>query len=154
MKPNTNDLYQEIIQLSVRTKEKFRSRGIVLPVKNLDGSISIGDYRLEKDSNNFYCIKDKHGNLIIDQINLPQTAAVIANDLALGKNLNQYLIEKDRSYGYAQFEEDLHKRAVFSGKKDSDYIDIKLSKFMLSQVKKELCKQDIIKSFEKLRNLA
>ena len=154
MKPNTNDLYQEIIQLSVRTKEKFRSRGIVLPVKNLDGSISIGDYRLEKDSNNFYCIKDKHGNLIIDQINLPQTAAVIANDLALGKNLNQHLIEKDRSYGYAQFEEDLHKRAVFSGKKDSDYIDIKLSKFMLSQVKKELCKQDIIKSFEKLRNLA
>jgi hypothetical protein len=154
MKPNTNDLYQKIIQLSVRTKEKFRSRGIVLPVKNLDGSISIGDYRLEKDSNNFYCIKDKHGNLIIDQINLPQTAAVIANDLALGKNLNQYLIEKDRSYGYAQFEEDLHKRAVFSGKKDSDYIDIKLSKFMLSQVKKELCKQDIIKSFEKLRNLA
>jgi hypothetical protein len=154
MKPNTNDLYQKIIQLSVRTKEKFRSRGIVLPVKNLDGSISIGDYRLEKDSNNFYCIKDKHGNLIIDQINLPQTAAVIANDLALGKNLNQHLIEKDRSYGYAQFEEDLHKRAVFSGKKDSDYIDIKLSKFMLSQVKKELCKQDIIKSFEKLRNLA
>jgi hypothetical protein len=91
---------------------------------------------------------------VVEQINLPQTALVVANGLALGHFLDSDLLSMDQNYGYALFDELLHERAVkLSKSKSLDYFDLMMSKWMISRAKKEHYKEGVIKSFEKLRRL-
>jgi flavin-binding protein dodecin len=89
----------------------------------------------------------------VDQINLPQTAVVLANNLALGRYKDINLINADKNYGYAAFDEMLHMRAVEkSSKRSLEYFDVMLTKGMLARAKKESYRSDIVRSFEKLLN--
>ena len=153
MKNIPNDLYKKVIRLSDDVKKNFRNKGVVVPVKNKNGNISVGNYTIVKQKD-FYVIKDKHNDIVIDMINLPQTAAVLANGLALGKFKDVSLIDSDRNYGYALFDEELHVRAVEnSNKKSLEYFDVMLTKATIARAKKERYKQDILKNFEKLIKL-
>jgi len=155
MKTLTDDLYKKIENLNNRTRLDFYKKGMVLPVRNQDGSIGIGMYKIKKTAGQFYAILNYNNEIVADQINLPQTAALVANELALGKFLNKDLIQTDRDYGYALFEEELHHRAVTqSNRKGLDHFDIKLSKRMISRTKKEEHKRIIMKSFDKLRKIS
>jgi hypothetical protein len=154
MKEITEDLYSKIEKLTVQVRKDLYSKGLVIPVKNKNGSISVGRYTIKKTNSNFYIIVDHSGEIIVDQLNLPHTAAVLANGLALGKYLDKDLVQTDRYYGFALFEEQLHQRAVErSAKKSLDYFDIMLSKRVLNCAKKELYKQDIMKRFDKLKKI-
>lgn len=154
MKPVTDDLYKKIVKVSTAVKAEFRRKGLVIPVENKDGSVTLDNFTISKDSQGFYVILNKHSEVVIDQINLPQTAAVVANGLALGKLLDDKLINLDKEYGYAVFDETLHERAVRrSNKKSLDYFDLMLTKCMIARAKKEHYKSDIVKSFEKLIKL-
>lgn len=147
-------LIKKILHVSNEVKEEFRKKGVAIPTINDNGSISLGNYTVTKNSNGFYNVLDYSGEAVVSQLNLPQTAAIVANNLALGKFVDVELVDKDRRYGYALFEEDQSKRALAkSSKKDLSYFDLMLTKHMISKAKKELYKSDIVKSFEKLRNL-
>ena len=147
-------LIKKILHVSNEVKEEFRKKGVAIPTINDNGSISLGHYTVTKNSNGFYNVLDYSGEAIVSQLNLPQTAAMVANSLALGKFVDFELVDKDRRYGYALFEEDQAKRALAkSGKKDLSYFDLMLNKHIISKAKKELYKSEIVKSFEKLRNL-
>jgi hypothetical protein len=78
----------------------------------------------------------------------------LANSLGLGQIPDNIIIEKDRKYGTAQFEEQLYNRALKRIKRDPDYFFIKASKFADSALKKEEYHRDIQRSFEKLSRLA
>ena len=152
MKKVPEQLYKQIAKLSSEVKTEFRKKGIVLPVKNVDGSITLGRYRVTKHHNSFYAIENKYGEVVVDRINLPQTAAILANSLELGRLIDTQLLQKDRTYGYALFEETLYKRyAEKNMKKDEDKAQVMLSKSLINRNKKEVCKRDILRSFEKLR---
>ena len=154
MKPVTDDLYKKIVKVSKEVKEDFRKKGLVIPVENRDGSVSLDNFTITKDTDGFYSIVNSRGDTIVEQINLPQTAAVLANGLALGRFLDDDLLKTDRDYGYAVFDETLHERAVRqSKKKPLDYFDLMLTKCMIARAKKERYKSDIVKSFEKLIKL-
>ena len=147
-------LIKKILHVSNEVKEEFRKKGVAIPTINDNGSISLGYYTVTKNSGGFYNVLDYSGEAIVSQLNLPQTAAMVANNLALGKFVDSKLVDKDRRYGYALFEEDQAKRALAkSNKKDLDYFDLMLTKHMIAKAKKELYKSEIVKSFEKLRNL-
>jgi len=153
MNSNTNELYNKITNLSKETRNELRRRGFVIPVKNEDGSIRIGPYLIRKHSNVFYKITDHADNIIVDYINLPHTAAILANDLALGYDLDKDILDKDRAYGYAEFQDQLYNHSLTT-KKSQDYIDILHSKFEFSRSKKTSYKQDIVRRFEKLTKIA
>ena len=154
MKPVTDDLYKKIVKVSTAVKKEFRDKGLVIPVENKDGSVTLDNFTISKDRDGFYVILNHSGEAIVDQINLPQTAAVIANGLALGRFLDYKLLRLDKEYGYAVFDEALHERAVRrSNKKSLDYFDLMLTKCMIARAKKEHYKSNIVKSFEKLIKL-
>ena len=155
MKPIREEIYKKILKVSQTVEKDLRTRGIVIPIQNNDGTISVGSYMIVKNIDGYYFIKDRTNDVVVDQINLPQTAALLANGLALGKFADSKLIAEDKNYGYALFEEQLHKQALSRSKhRDIDYFHLAMTKFMISKAKKNVHKQSIVNSFEKLRKLA
>lgn len=128
-----NVLFKKVIDLSKKINSQFCQKGIAIPVKNDDGSITLGNYTIIKNDT-FFAIKDYSNQIILEKINLPQTAILLANSLALGKFIDKKLIDNDQRYGYALFEEkrygkkpkkkDLEKFVLF----ESKLIDAKLKK--------------------------
>ena len=154
MKPIADDLYKKIVKVSAKVRADFRRRGVIIPVENNNGSISLDNFTIARNDEGFYVIINRSGDEIVSNINLPQTAAVVANGLALGQLLDDRLLKADRNYGYALFDESLHERAVKRSKNKSlDYFDLMLSKCMIARAKKEQYKSEVVKSFEKLRKL-
>lgn len=150
MKLTTEELYLKIQKLSESVKLDLRRKGLVVPVKNKDGSINVGSYRIVKNLQG-YTIVDYTNEVIVDRINLPQTAIITANRLALGQHKDTVLLNSDTQYGYAEFEEALYKRAVQS--KTLKNFDIHLSKYGTAHLKKESHKNAIANSFHKLIKL-
>lgn len=154
MKISSERLYQKFKDLARKARDDFRRKGIAIPVKKDDGTIRVGKYLIKRKQNNFYVVVSVDGEVMADQLNLPQTAAVIANHLALKNYLNKDIIEKDREYGYAYFEHQLYQRAKERSLIDPDYFDVKVSKFEQSGEQAELYKQMILAQFDKLRKIA
>jgi hypothetical protein len=93
-----------------------------------------------------------YGNeVLIQRINLPQTAIVVANKLALGRHRDTELLEIDRQYGYCDFQEQLYKKTM--PHTDLERFGIYMTKYELAQYRKKKCKQQITRSFEKLIKL-
>ena len=147
-------LFKKIESISNEVKKNLRRKGIAIPMDNEDGSISLGDYKIVKIDENFYSVLDYSNNPVIEKINLPQTAVMLANDLPLGKFLNHRILEIDRNYGYALFEEMLTKKSLKNVRKPLDQYEIMNTKCLIAQAKKTHYRYEIIKSFEKLRKLA
>ena len=128
MKNLSIELYNKIQKLSEDVRLDLERKGVVVPVKNKDGTISVGYYKIVKNDNG-YSILNHAGLPEVDGINLPQTAVLIANSLALGKYRDNKLIDFDRRYGYALFDEELHTRAVAQSKKKSlEHYDLMTTK--------------------------
>jgi len=89
-------------------------------------------------------------------INLPQTAAVLANNLALGQWTDQNLITLDRKYGYALFDEESHERSIKRNnrQKNWDKSEIIHEKSRVARQRKEYYRKEILSSFNKLIKLA
>ena len=153
MKNMPSDIFNKMVKLSDNVKQNLKNKGIVVPAENADGSISIGVFKIIKQDG-YYSVLDKHNEQIVSGINLPQTAVIIANNLALGKFKDDKLIETDQRYGYALFDELLHKQAVErSNKKSLEYFDLMMTKCLIARAKKENYKQDLIQSYQKLIRL-
>lgn len=153
MKNLTEDLVKKLAQLSRDVKQKLYKEGLVIPVKNKDGSISFGAYRVLRDSSGYYTIVDYDNEVVVGQINLPQTALVVANGMALGRYRDTALINEDKGYGYADFEEQLYKRNMSKKDNSLDKFDVSLGKYTIVHAKKKSHKAAIDKSFEKLIKL-
>jgi hypothetical protein len=142
-------------KLARKVRDELRESGFVIPVNNRDGSISVDNYRIVKDKSGFYSIRDRDNDVVIKQINLPQTAAVLANKLALGRGIDDDILGNDREYGYNLFEEALSKKISENSvvKKDYDRAEIMSTKLNIASYRKNEAKKKIIYSFEKLRRL-
>lgn len=149
---NANQIYKKLKIISDEVRESLRARGIAIPLENTDGSITLGKYTVYK-SDNFYQIKTHTGEVVIDQINLPHTAIIVANGLALGKFTNNTILSLDKNYGYAVFEEELHQKQALKSK-DPDWSEMMLEKSRIKQQQKNQYKQAIVKSFEKLNKFS
>jgi hypothetical protein len=153
MKPIPNDLYEKIERVSETVRTSFRQRGIVIPVKNTDGSINIGSFRVENQHTGFYAVRNKKNEIVVDGINLPQTAALIANDLALGRFVDLQILNKDKEYGYALFKETLYNQRVKKIGQDFTSFEISSMKGDINKKRREQCQKTIFERFEKLRKL-
>ena len=152
MKKIPEFVYNKFAVLSDEIKKEFRRKGFVIPTTNDDGSIRLGVFNVVKTNSGFYQIQDIKGKLVIDNINLPQTAVILANDMALGRIMNSDLIKKDQMYGYAFFEEQLHKKSAEKYRANNiDQSVLRTTKQLISKGKKDYFKNEIVRHFEKLR---
>lgn len=138
--------------LTKNLKEEFRKKGFVIPRKNDDGSVSVGDYRIFKDDLGFYSIADHRKEIIVKNINLPQTAVLTANQLALGKWKDDAILAIDTKYGHALFDEKVHQRLAEKNLKlnDLDGADLMFTKLKIAKYKKEKYKNEVFINFRKL----
>jgi hypothetical protein len=147
-----NNLYRKIQQLSVEVKKELQLKGMVAPVKNSDGSVNIGYYRIVKDTQG-YSVIDHRGEVIEQGLNLPQSAVLLANGLALGRYKDKTVVDHDRRYGYALFEEELHTKKKERKKTTLEYYDVSIAKASEARSKKEFYKKDLLNKYEKLMRL-
>ena len=151
-----SQIFKKVQKLAIDVKKDLRQKGLVVPKDNGDGTITVDQYTIVKERTGFYSILDNRKEAIVSSINLPQTAAVIANSLALGKwPADDKLVKADRDYGYNLFEETLSKKHAENSLKnnDVDRADILFIKGGNARYKKLQAHQTIINSFEKLRRL-
>jgi len=151
MKQIPDHLFKKLEHITSEVKEKLKKKGIVVPSENTDGSISLGNYKILKKSSGFYSILDYGDRPVVEGMNLPQTAVIVANGLALGRFLDHRIVEKDRLYGYAVFEETAAKKGLQKVTADIDRYDLLTTKCLIAQAKKSKYKFEIDKDFEKLR---
>ena len=152
MKQIPNDLYHKIEMLDNDVKEKLRKQGIVVPVRSNNGSVRIGRYSIEKLKTGFYSVTNYRGEMVVENINLPQTAALVANRLALGKPFDDEIVMVDRRYGHAEFDELVHNQLADKNIKLKDYdkAEVMLAKSAVAKYRKDEFKKTITKGFEKL----
>lgn len=152
MKKNPDDIYQKVKHLAENVKIQLQKQGIAIPSKAEDGTIMLGHYRIKKSKTGFYSILNYCNDVVVDYINLPQSAALLANRLALGKYMDDNILIADRSYGHALFEEELHKilgeKSMKS--KNIDRAEIMFIKCNIAKSKREQQKKIIVNDFEKL----
>jgi len=147
-----NDVYSTIEKLSKDAKSKLLQQGVVMPIRSKDGTINVGNYAIKRKKDGFYCILDFEKEVILDKINLPQTAAVIANRLALGKYIDDEVVDADTNYGYSLFNEELHTKLADKNIKIKmiDRADVMYTKAKIDRYKKEQHLKTVMRSFNKL----
>lgn len=152
MKSIPDNLYKKIVEVSNEVKEKLRRKGVVIPTTNDDGSISVGHVKILKDGEVGYVIVDNQGDIIVRNINLPQTAVLLANSIAITRNYNKDIFLKDQLYGSALFEETLTKRALSKKNKNIDHWDLMTTKNNIAKAKKNFYKNEIHQTFLNFEN--
>ena len=146
------ELFDQLKKVSDKVKNDLRRKGLVVPVKNEDGTITLGNFTIIRDQQGFYSVLDQNKESVVTGINLPHTAIILTNTLALGKIKDRDLLIQDQHYGYADFEEHLYRRAL--ARDTGDKFGLYLSKYSTAKTKKTSCKKYIIKSFENLIKFA
>ena len=152
MKQTPDDIYKKVKQLGLDVKEKLKRQGIIIPTKTPDGSIRVGHYIIKRNKTGFYSILNYRNEAVVDLINLPQTAAILANRLALGKYIDDELLDADRRYGHALFEEELHLTLAERNLKSNnvDRADVMFTKFNIAKHRKNQYRKTIFNGFDKL----
>lgn len=146
-------LYRQVVNLSNEVRNAFRKKGIAVPSKTKEG-IRLGRFTVVQENTGFYYIKDFKGEVWYKNINLQQSAILVANDLELGRFVKTEILKLDSQYGWASFEEDYHKKSVARLKiKNPDQSDIRSAKHKINLSKKNLYKAEIARHFKKLCNL-
>lgn len=146
-------LYSQVQRLSDEVRNDYRRKGVVLPTTTKHG-IRLGRFFVYKNSKGFYTVCDFRKEIWYDDINLPQTAILIANDLELGRFVKTEILNADRLYGYALFEEQLHKRNADKYRsKDPDRSNVREVKQYRNTARKKQYKKDIERQYQKLANL-
>jgi hypothetical protein len=152
MKTTPSEIYVKIKQLNQDVKEKLKRQGVVVPVRKNDGTIQIGNYLIKREPTGYYSIINYRNDVIVGNINLPQTAAITANKLALGKWVDDDILRADAAYGHALFDEQVHKRLAERSlqSNDVDKAAMMFTKTAIDKYKKEQNKLEVTKGFEKL----
>lgn len=150
----TENFLDKVETLARSVKQDLKNKGVVVPSKGKDGSYRFGNYRMVKENSGFYSIFDKDGQAIATNINLPQTAAVIANDLALGKLLDIELLKLDTNYGYRDFDCELFEsKCAKYQKNDPDKFLIYNTRYLIAKEQRSVFKNQILAKFDKLRRV-
>lgn len=144
-------IFNQIANIALRTKKEFREIGVVIPTTNERGQIKIGRYIIDKNSKGYF-IQNSYGEVVYSEINLPQTALLVANSLALGKVVNQNILNYDIQHGFSEFEELNYQRLSknLMQKKDWERYQAILIKQELAQERAEFAKKEIQRAFAKL----
>lgn len=100
-----DNVYEKIVKLTRQTCENFKSRGIAVPVADEQGNIRVGKFTIIRKNDGQYQIKDQIGQIVYNNINLPQTAILVANSLATNQRVDNKVLKSDLVYGTKMFDD-------------------------------------------------
>jgi hypothetical protein len=145
------NLVNTVKTLADTVKQDLFKKGVVVPVKNKDGSVSFGDYIMTRRGLNYWI--SKRGHDLVGPINLAQTAIVTANYLALGKMADDKLLENDRWYGFKNFDEEVYTNSANNSLKNKNYdrADWCFVKASIAKMQKEQYRSSVMSSFNRLK---
>lgn len=149
---NMYQIYNNLCDLVYDVKQKLKLKGFVIPIKKSETEIVLGEYKIIKNKDNLYDVIDKFNNTKIENINLPQTAILVANTLALGKSVNIDLLTMDREYGYNLFEDHYYKQIKENTikQRDWDRAEILETKRLEARSKATNAKKSVLRQYSKL----
>jgi hypothetical protein len=152
-KPQKNIL-EKVQVLADSVKEDLRKKGVIVPKKRKDGSIQFDNFLVVNRKTGWH-ILDKKQEIVIGPINAPQTAIVAANSLALGRSVDDKLLENDKWYGFKYFDEEVYTNSanVSIKNKNWDKADWCLTRASIAKVKKEQYLSYIMSSFNRLKTI-
>jgi hypothetical protein len=147
--------YENLYDLVSNVKEELRSRGYVIPVKHPNGCISMGNFFITKDSDGYYNVIDRTGRVDVNKFNLPYTAILVANTLALGKSIDNRILRSDQAYGYGASEETQLTCLIknLTKQKEWDRAEIISNKRVIAHKRAETARRFIMNSFLKFSYL-
>jgi hypothetical protein len=150
-KPQKNIL-ERVQVLADSVKEGLRKQGIIVPKKLKNGSIVFDNYTVVSRKSGWF-ILDKRQESILGPINMPQTAIVLANTLALGRAIDDKLIENDRWYGFKYFDEEVYTNSANKSIKNNnwDKADWCFTRASIAKVQKEHYMSYIMSSYNRLK---
>ena len=153
-KTQIDQLYKKVSDLTAGIKQEFRAKGIVIPIRGINGGIRLDDYTVSKEVDCTYTVADST-DILYEGLNLSYAAILIANDLALGKTPEYNVIENDKVYGYSVFEEEHYRKmsASLIAKKDWDRAETMTHKQKIARERAKNAKSAVLISFEKIRRL-
>ena len=154
MKTLQTEIFNKVERIAKTVVKDLKGKGLIVPSKEKNGNIRFNDYIVKKETTGFYSVKDLNGRFYVERLNLPQTAAILANDLALGKILDNNLIGLDISYGYKMFDKDLFKHHYQRTKNTVDEMIYYKTQMDAADMKAKYIKQSIDRSFLKLSRIA
>jgi len=148
----SHSILQEIDSIKKNVEKELRKKGLVPAKKKSDGTITIGNFLVIKNNDGFYSVKDSNNTIFAERINLPHTAAIFANNLALGQRTNREILDIDRRYGHYAFDEQLcrHFYSKNFHSKNYDKAEILNEKYRAAKLKKNFYKSKILLGFDKL----
>lgn len=152
MKKTKTNIFSQVETVAKNVLNNLKDRGYVVPTQESNGTIRYDNYLVKKESSGFYSVLDIRGNAYATGLNLPQTAAIIANDLALGKIVDNNLIALDRDYGYKIFDRDLFKKHTQKKSSIDQFIYYK-TQMDSAVIKAKYIKDTIDRAFSKLYRL-
>ena len=153
MKKIPNNVFNQFELVAKQVLTDLKGKGYVVPVHGNNGSIKFEKFSVVKNNNGRYTVFSRNV-VYFDDLNLPQTAAIIANDLALGRILDSSLVTLDRDYGFKLFEEELYEHAAKRKKNTLDQVIFYDTRKRIARAQKQALKERILKSFRKLTNIA
>lgn len=147
-----NYILQELSSLKKSIEQDLKKKGLVPAKKTSDGNIRIGTFFIKKEETGFYAVIDSNNNIIARGINLPHSAAVFANNLALGRWTNREILDLDRKYGHYTFDEQITKNYYTKNcqSKNYDKAEILNEKYKSAKRKKIYYKNKILEGYNKL----
>lgn len=145
------NLYNKLAQVSKEVKNTLRKKGLTVPTYNEDGSITMGSYVIIKVRDGTFKIVSKDTEVLAENINLPQTAIMVANRLAITRNIDSEMLILDKLYGGAFFEESLTKRALTKNR-GVDHWDLMTTKNNIAKARKLFYKNQIVNSYRNFEN--
>jgi hypothetical protein len=151
MKKSTNDVFLKFETVAKTVIDDLRSRGFIVPIEQDNGSLKFDNILVEKSPDNTYRVRHADNNFFyVENLNLPQTAVLIANDIALGKIIDNKLVDMDAEYGYKLFDQEVYLSAAKRKKNTLDQEIFYQTRLEISKVKKQEIKSRILRAFKKL----
>lgn len=149
---NQNFILQELNSIKIIVEKELKKKGYVPAKRKQDGSVKIGNFSIIKEQDGFYSVLDSNNNIIAGRINLPHSAAIFANNLALGRWTDREILDIDRRYGHYSFDEQLSKFHFSKNfhSKNYDKAEIMNEKYRTARLKKNFYKNKILTGFDKL----
>lgn len=150
-----NHIINRIFSMRKDIEKNLKNKGYVIPKRTPNGDIEIGVFTITKDRRGFYKITDTTSFCVASGINLPQTAIIMANNMALGHWTDKQILDADRRYGHYAFDEYLSKRRFKTSmtSKDYDKAGIMDEKYKIARMRKDYYKRLIDARFDKLLSL-
>jgi hypothetical protein len=152
MKPLSPNVLRELISLNQQVNKNLINKGYVPPKKTKDGHIKVGSFIIKKDARGFYDILDIDGFMMVSNLNLPQSAAILANKMALGIRTDNEIVILDAYYGHYSFDEQ-HCKHLYEkncDRKNYAKADLFLEKLQNARLKKKYFYNRITEGFSKL----